>query len=152
MGKHIVCLVFLWVSALLSCACSFSFGSEISFVTCGSVVKLLNVQHNVRLHSHDVRYGSGEWTRCTGNCTRLHVTARSQTIYVDLRHNPSANRLLNWLLVDLLCFSILIGQIVLIHFPPKVFFIHLILQPLAHEKWISSFWPIRFENLINTLV
>uniref|UniRef100_A0A8B9QZG7 Stromal cell derived factor 2 n=1 Tax=Anas platyrhynchos TaxID=8839 RepID=A0A8B9QZG7_ANAPL len=28
-------------------------------VTCGSVVKLLNVQHNVRLHSHDVRYGSG---------------------------------------------------------------------------------------------
>ncbi|KAM6372812.1 stromal cell-derived factor 2 [Pluvialis apricaria] len=28
-------------------------------VTCGSVVKLLNVRHNVRLHSHDVRYGSG---------------------------------------------------------------------------------------------
>ncbi|PKK18041.1 stromal cell-derived factor 2, partial [Columba livia] len=25
----------------------------------GSVVKLLNVRHNVRLHSHDVRYGSG---------------------------------------------------------------------------------------------
>lgn len=28
-------------------------------VTCGSVVKLLNTRHNVRLHSHDVRYGSG---------------------------------------------------------------------------------------------
>ncbi|XP_054250529.1 stromal cell-derived factor 2 [Indicator indicator] len=28
-------------------------------VTCGSVVKLLNLRHNVRLHSHDVRYGSG---------------------------------------------------------------------------------------------
>ncbi|KAM4702450.1 stromal cell-derived factor 2 [Discoglossus pictus] len=33
--------------------------SEISIVTCGSVVKLLNTRHNVRLHSHDVRYGSG---------------------------------------------------------------------------------------------
>lgn len=32
-------------------------------VTCGSVVKLLNVRHNVRLHSHDVRYGSGNGTR-----------------------------------------------------------------------------------------
>ncbi|XP_038615188.1 stromal cell-derived factor 2 [Tachyglossus aculeatus] len=28
-------------------------------VTCGSVVKLLNTRHDVRLHSHDVRYGSG---------------------------------------------------------------------------------------------
>uniref|UniRef100_A0A8C0GLR0 Stromal cell derived factor 2 n=1 Tax=Chelonoidis abingdonii TaxID=106734 RepID=A0A8C0GLR0_CHEAB len=34
-------------------------GSEPGPVTCGSVVKLLNVRHNVRLHSHDVRYGSG---------------------------------------------------------------------------------------------
>ncbi|CAM4648776.1 unnamed protein product [Lepidochelys olivacea] len=34
-------------------------GSEPGLVTCGSVVKLLNVRHNVRLHSHDVRYGSG---------------------------------------------------------------------------------------------
>ena len=30
-----------------------------SFVTCGSVVKLINTKHNVRLHSHDVKYGSG---------------------------------------------------------------------------------------------
>lgn len=28
-------------------------------VTCGSVVKLQNVHHKVRLHSHDVKYGSG---------------------------------------------------------------------------------------------
>ncbi|XP_048839398.1 stromal cell-derived factor 2 [Brienomyrus brachyistius] len=46
-------------SILLSCLWSLSSGTEISFVTCGSVVKLLNVKHNVRLHSHDVRYGSG---------------------------------------------------------------------------------------------
>ncbi|ESN98258.1 hypothetical protein HELRODRAFT_84665, partial [Helobdella robusta] len=29
------------------------------FVTCGSALKLLNLAHNVRLHSHDVKYGSG---------------------------------------------------------------------------------------------
>ncbi|XP_061219440.1 stromal cell-derived factor 2 [Neopsephotus bourkii] len=34
-------------------------GTGTGVVTCGSVVKLLNVRHNVRLHSHDVRYGSG---------------------------------------------------------------------------------------------
>lgn len=33
--------------------------SNTAVVTCGSVVKLLNTRHNVRLHSHDVRYGSG---------------------------------------------------------------------------------------------
>ncbi len=48
------------ITVLLSCMFTFSSGSEIKFVTCGSVVKLLNVKHNVRLHSHDVRYGSGE--------------------------------------------------------------------------------------------
>uniref|UniRef100_A0A8C5N367 Stromal cell derived factor 2 n=1 Tax=Leptobrachium leishanense TaxID=445787 RepID=A0A8C5N367_9ANUR len=35
------------------------FASELTAVTCGSVIKLLNTKHNVRLHSHDVRYGSG---------------------------------------------------------------------------------------------
>lgn len=29
------------------------------FVTCGSVLKLLNVDYRVRLHSHDVKYGTG---------------------------------------------------------------------------------------------
>ncbi|XP_054629454.1 stromal cell-derived factor 2-like protein 1 isoform X2 [Dunckerocampus dactyliophorus] len=33
--------------------------SEFKDVTCGSLVKLLNTRHNVRLHSHDVKYGSG---------------------------------------------------------------------------------------------
>ena len=28
-------------------------------VTCGSVVKLQNIYHKIRLHSHDVKYGSG---------------------------------------------------------------------------------------------
>ncbi|PWA23210.1 hypothetical protein CCH79_00002352 [Gambusia affinis] len=49
----------LQIFLLLSSICGLSIGSELSFVTCGSVIKLLNVKHNVRLHSHDVRYGSG---------------------------------------------------------------------------------------------
>jgi len=32
---------------------------EYEFVTCGSVLKLINTRMNVRLHSHDVKYGSG---------------------------------------------------------------------------------------------
>ncbi|KAL4609637.1 stromal cell-derived factor 2-like protein 1-like [Arapaima gigas] len=34
--------------------------TESNYVTCGSLVKLLNTRHNVRLHSHDVKYGSGD--------------------------------------------------------------------------------------------
>ncbi|KAJ0061672.1 hypothetical protein NL108_005821, partial [Boleophthalmus pectinirostris] len=45
---------------ILSCLLGLCLGSELSFVTCGSVIKLLNIKHNVRLHSHDVRYGSGD--------------------------------------------------------------------------------------------
>ncbi|XP_073415229.1 stromal cell-derived factor 2-like protein 1 [Dendrobates tinctorius] len=44
----------------LCCAWCPALGSEdAEYVTCGSVVKLLNTRHNVRLHSHDVKYGSG---------------------------------------------------------------------------------------------
>lgn len=28
-------------------------------VTCGSVIKLMNIDYNARLHSHDVKYGTG---------------------------------------------------------------------------------------------
>uniref|UniRef100_A0A8C5MP73 Stromal cell derived factor 2 like 1 n=1 Tax=Leptobrachium leishanense TaxID=445787 RepID=A0A8C5MP73_9ANUR len=44
------------------CCCSWLAAEDshdAEFVTCGSVVKLLNTRHNVRLHSHDVKYGSG---------------------------------------------------------------------------------------------
>ncbi|XP_014250467.1 stromal cell-derived factor 2-like [Cimex lectularius] len=34
-------------------------GQQLQYVTCGSVLKLLNVDHSVRLHSHDVNYGTG---------------------------------------------------------------------------------------------
>lgn len=29
------------------------------YVTCGSVLKLASGESNIRLHSHDVKYGSG---------------------------------------------------------------------------------------------
>uniref|UniRef100_H2YW58 MIR domain-containing protein n=1 Tax=Ciona savignyi TaxID=51511 RepID=H2YW58_CIOSA len=35
------------------------FGLEYDYVTSGSVTKLMNKVYNVRLHSHDVKYGSG---------------------------------------------------------------------------------------------
>ncbi|XP_037924500.1 stromal cell-derived factor 2 [Hermetia illucens] len=34
-------------------------GSKSRHVTCGTVLKLLNADYDVRLHSHDVKYGSG---------------------------------------------------------------------------------------------
>ncbi|XP_037126633.1 stromal cell-derived factor 2 [Syngnathus acus] len=59
------CLVFL---AILFRS---SLGSELDFVTCGSVLKLLNVKHNVRLHSHDVRYGSGSGQQSVTGVTNV---------------------------------------------------------------------------------
>ena len=35
------------------------YSTEFKHVTCGSAVKLLNPYHSVRLHSHEVKYGSG---------------------------------------------------------------------------------------------
>lgn len=36
-----------------------SLGAKQKFVTCGSVIKLHNPDYKVRLHSHDVKYGTG---------------------------------------------------------------------------------------------
>ncbi|KAG8225199.1 hypothetical protein J437_LFUL009491 [Ladona fulva] len=37
----------------------YNVGRGNQFVTCGSVVKLMNTGYKVRLHSHDVKYGTG---------------------------------------------------------------------------------------------
>ncbi|XP_056677327.1 stromal cell-derived factor 2-like protein 1 [Monodelphis domestica] len=49
------------VLLLLLLAAGTEAGAELGTgaVTCGSVLKLLNTRHGVRLHSHDVKYGSG---------------------------------------------------------------------------------------------
>merc|ERR1712087_801586 len=45
-------------------------------VTCGSVLKLQNVYHKVRLHSHDVKYGSGSGQQSvTGNTIKEDVNS-----------------------------------------------------------------------------
>ncbi|XP_030374505.1 stromal cell-derived factor 2 isoform X2 [Scaptodrosophila lebanonensis] len=44
--------------ALLSCL-SCNNADKTNFVTCGSILKLLNSDYAYRLHSHDVKYGSG---------------------------------------------------------------------------------------------
>ncbi|XP_011609704.1 stromal cell-derived factor 2 [Takifugu rubripes] len=62
MGNLGCTVVLQSLSAVLFLLCTItgvSLGTELNFVTCGSVIKLLNLKHNVRLHSHDVRYGSG---------------------------------------------------------------------------------------------
>lgn len=45
-----------------------------NFVTCGSVLKLQHVKLGVRLHSHEVNYGSGSGQQvcaCVCPCTHL---------------------------------------------------------------------------------
>ena len=45
-------------------------------VTCGSVIKLVNTYYNVRLHSHDVKYGSGSGQQSvTGVETKTDVNS-----------------------------------------------------------------------------
>ena len=54
--QHYLCLVLaLTIDGLSRCLCT----RHYQYVSCGSVVKLLNTNYNVRLHSHDVKYGSG---------------------------------------------------------------------------------------------
>lgn len=38
---------------------SLHIGRSTQYVTCGSVLKLMNVGYKVRLHSHDLKYGTG---------------------------------------------------------------------------------------------
>lgn len=66
---------------LFSCVFGLSLGTELSFVTCGSVIKLLNLKHNVRLHSHDVRYGSGKFAVKTNLFIHKHSCFSANNYY-----------------------------------------------------------------------
>ncbi|XP_077097729.1 stromal cell-derived factor 2-like protein 1 [Siphateles boraxobius] len=60
MGQLRVISVFL--GFILACFMFAQCGAsdlDSSYVTCGSLIKLMNTRHSVRLHSHDVKYGSG---------------------------------------------------------------------------------------------
>ena len=47
------------VISLISLFSDVHAGRGLQHVTCGSVLKLLNTAYKVRLHSHDIKYGSG---------------------------------------------------------------------------------------------
>lgn len=59
--------------------------SELSYVTCGSLVKLLNTRHNVRLHSHDVKYGSG--TTRNLDTAQYHQNHMGSGVTVEMKHS-----------------------------------------------------------------
>lgn len=52
--KYWLYLVLWTVIHFWCCLCA-----NYQYVTCGSVIKLLNANYKVRLHSHDIKYGSG---------------------------------------------------------------------------------------------
>lgn len=57
-GLHILSLCLFVIFCVLF---KFTSGAEFDYpyVTCGSVLKLYNIRNGIRLHSHDVKYGSG---------------------------------------------------------------------------------------------
>ncbi|KAK7172689.1 hypothetical protein R3I93_002724 [Phoxinus phoxinus] len=60
MGPLRVLSVFLGlILVCFMCAQCGASDLDSSYVTCGSLIKLMNTRHSVRLHSHDVKYGSG---------------------------------------------------------------------------------------------
>ncbi|XP_011297052.1 stromal cell-derived factor 2 [Fopius arisanus] len=68
-------LLFLIIIVLLSLT-SLSKAIGTKYVTCGSVLKLLNVAYHVRLHSHDIKYGSGSGQQSvTGTETKEDVNS-----------------------------------------------------------------------------
>lgn len=57
------------------------------YVTYGSVIKLLNVDYDVRLHSHDVKYGTGSGQQSiTG--TELKEDINSHWSIVNITNSP----------------------------------------------------------------
>lgn len=54
------------VPPLTTVLCSYAL-TGFQFVTCGSALKLASVENNVRLHSHDVKYGSGSGQQVASN-------------------------------------------------------------------------------------
>ncbi|XP_055608888.1 stromal cell-derived factor 2 [Uranotaenia lowii] len=57
---HLFEIVYLVVAVSLNFNIDSTYAARNNkYVTCGSVLKLLNVDYRVRLHSHDVKYGTG---------------------------------------------------------------------------------------------
>jgi len=59
MQSLIIPFAFFTLLSSLTTSKTFAEKFDYELVTCGTVLKLLNHFHNVRLHSHDIKYGSG---------------------------------------------------------------------------------------------
>ena len=102
-----------------------------SFVTCGSLVKLLNAGQNVRLHSHEVKYGGGSGS---GQQTVTAVGAMDDVnSYWVLRgsHEKQCRRGSRLACGD---------KLVLQHSATKLFLhSHYFTSPLSHNQEVSCF-------------
>ncbi|CAL8091532.1 unnamed protein product [Calicophoron daubneyi] len=62
-------------------------------VTCGSVLKLLNTRHEVRLHSHEVNYGSGSGQQSvTAVGDKTDSNSYWQVDVLERNNSPQCNR------------------------------------------------------------
>ncbi|TPP59375.1 Stromal cell-derived factor [Fasciola gigantica] len=68
------------------CILSYVNGRKQSEVTCGSVLKLVNVDYDVKLHSHEVRYGSGSGQQ---SVTGISDATQSNSYWQVLERNGS---------------------------------------------------------------
>ena len=86
---YLLVVLFLTIDSIDKCFCV----KQYPFVTCGSVLKLLSTNYNVRLHSHDVKYGSGSGQQSvTGTETQEDVNSywavRGKSDKMCLRGEP----------------------------------------------------------------
>lgn len=100
-----------------------------SYVTCGSVVKLLNVDYRSRLHSHDVKYGTGSGQQSvtgveTSDDVNSHWTIKGPTGKVCHRGN------------EIKCGEIIRLQHVV---TSKNLHSHIFTSPLSNNQEISAY-------------
>ncbi|KAL7727221.1 hypothetical protein ACLKA6_004482 [Drosophila palustris] len=88
---HILLFIAL---ALIGCLPSNN-AAQTNYVTCGSIMKLLNSDYSFRLHSHDVKYGSGSGQQSVTGVEQKedvnsHWTVKAQTNKMCERGEPIA--------------------------------------------------------------
>ncbi|KAI6653794.1 hypothetical protein LOD99_3298 [Oopsacas minuta] len=118
----LLCLIFTQIKLSLSAD---------SFVTCGSLIKLLNYGHNVRLHSHEVKYGGGSGS---GQQTVTAISAMDDVNSYWILRAPHDKQCIRG--SRLSCGE----KVVLQHSATKLFLhSHYFTSPLSHNQEVSCF-------------
>lgn len=119
---------------------SFYFGKFVAshstqYVTYGSVIKLLNTDYNVRLHSHDVKYGTGSGQQSiTG--TELMEDLNSHWTIVNITNAPYQRGLVFLIIKDF------------VHHGHRSVHILMIFSPIfVHSKPVKCGDVIRLQHL-----